>query len=261
MKTDSYIEEVGLKNLGAKNSIIAYLKIAIVFPLIMIWNILKFLFNPKKSVMRVFKQAIVFPILEFFTGKSTSEQILGDYTHFHQAILKKEIFQGDNVKLNFDAHKSILLNSKIATIISIFVLLLVYEIAFDLLSEFQIAFLALSFVTAGITSIFGIAIFAAKALLTIALFAVEINMIRLLFVTSREEIKDYLDETIFYADIKNEEIFGKEHSNKVKNALYEAYLTEKEEIEVTKVDLISKYMTYEKLPSSKKTDNKIEVEK
>lgn len=256
MKTDSYLEELGLKNLGAKNTIIAYLKIAIVFPFVMIWNIFKFLFNPKKSVVRNFKRAIVFPILEFFTGKSTSEQILGDYTYFHQAILKKEIFNSENIKLNFEAHKSILLNSKIATFASIFVLLLVYEIAFELLDELQLSFFALSIVTAGLTSIIGFTITAIKVFLTIALFAVEINMIRALFVTSKDEIKDYLDETIFYADVKNEEIFGKEHSDKVKNALYDAYLTEKEEIQIMETDLIDEYLTHEtkQLPTSKKIE-------
>jgi len=259
---DSYLEGLGLKNLGAKNAIVAYLKIIIMFPIILIWNIFKFLINPKKSVVRNFKKILVFPLLEFFTGKSTSEQILKDYTYFHQAILEKEVFDGENIKLNFEVHRSILLNSKIATLISIFVLLFVYMFVFALLDELQLLFLALAFVTAGLTSVISFLIIALKIFLVIALFAVEVNMIKALFVTSKEEIKDYLDETILYADIKSEEIFGKEHSEKVKSTLYSAYLTEKEEVHILEsVGLVEKYI-FEKIKQLQKTkkseDKKVE---
>ena len=257
--TDSYLEELGLSKIGYKKLqwkkiAITYLKISIVFPFVMLWRIIKFLFNPTKSVVRGFKKTIVFPLLEFFTGKNTSEQILGDYTYIHQSILKKEkMFNGENIKLNFEAHRSILLNSKIATVISFIVLLLIYEFAFEILGDLQLMAFALSFVTAGITAFLGVLFWIFKAFLTFALFSVEIYMIRALVVTERDEIKDYLDETIFYADVKNSEIFGLEHSEKVKNALYDAYLTEKQEVQYLGTDLLDKYITHEKaqLPNFK----------
>lgn len=245
MKKDSYIEDMGFQKMGAKNTIIAYLKIVVVFPLVMMWNITKFLFNPKRSVVRNFKMAIIFPIIEFFTGKATSEKILTDYTNIHEAILKKEVFQSENIKLNFEAHKSILLNSKIATLASIFILVVMYEMAFEVIDLFQILFYSLAFVTVGITAVLGFILTALKVILTIALFAVEINLIRAIFITETQEIRDYIDETIFYADVKNEEIFGKEHSEKVKNAMYEAYISEKAEIQFLSTDLMDEYITHE----------------
>jgi len=254
MREDSYLKSMGLDKLGFKNTAIAFLKIAFLFPLVLMWRIFKFLFNPRKSVVNNFKKAIIFPVLEFLTGKSTSEKILEDYTYFHQAIIKKEVFENENIKLNFEAHKSILLNSKIATFLSIFVLIIIYEIAFEVIGELQLLFFGLAFVTGGLTSIISFAIMAIKALLVIALFAVEINLIRSLFVTEKEEIKDYLDETIFYADVKNAEIFGEEHAKKVKETLYDAYLTEKEEIKFMDTELIDEYLTHEvkQLPTNQK---------
>jgi len=242
---DSYLEDFGLKNMGAKNTIVAYFKIMIVFPFMLFWNIFKFLFNPKKSVVRIFKRALVFPLLEFFTGKNTSEKVLEDYTYFHQSILKKEVFNSENIKLNFEAHKSILLNSKIATILTIFGLLFLFVVALDLVSLIQLMLVGLAFVSKSATAIIGFITLIVKILLTISLFAVEMSMLRSLFITEKSEIKDYLDEIIFYADTKNQELFGDEHAKKVKDTLYEAYLTEKSEIVLMETTLIDEYLDKE----------------
>ena len=264
MKEDSYLKDIGLKNLDFKDVAIAYFKIVIIFPLALTWKIFKFLFNPKKSSVKIFKKAIIFPLLEFFTGKSTSDQILGDYTYFHQSVLKQEIFENENLKLNFVAHKEILLNSRIATFASMLMLIMLYSLFFESLNYFQVVFLGLSLFTAGLSSIFAFLIIFVKFFLVIALFAVEISLINSLFVTDRNEIKDYLDEVIFYANMKNEEIFGEEHAQKVKNVLYDSYLTKKEKIQNIEINLLDEYLTskleqlsIKKIENEEKTDENI----
>ena len=242
---DSYLSELGLSKMGFKNTALAFLKISVLFPLIFMLKVILFLINPSKSALRMFKMVIILPFLEFFTGKSISEGVLGEYSYLHNSILKKEDFSNHTVKINFALHKSILLNSRIATVLIFISLIFIYDGIFELIGLGQLTFFALSFVTAGITLFASVVLIVIKALLVIGLFAIEMNLFRSLFVTKKEEIKDYLDEIIFYADAKNSEIFGENHAKKVKEALYEMYLTDKSEVSFMHSDIIDHYLAHE----------------
>jgi hypothetical protein len=215
---DSYINDVNT------NYFIAFVK-SISVPLKMLWWVLKFLVNPKKSKVRALKQVLVYPVLDFFTHSNGSDLVLKDYSYFHEKIRSKEILD-ENIKINFDAHKAVLINSKIANVITLFYILTVYYFGFILITGLTIIFTALASIFPPILVIAPIFMIL-KAVLGVAGFAVFWATIKEILITDKQDIKQYLDEIIFYADLKNREIFGDEHADAVRNALYEAYLPQK----------------------------------
>jgi len=239
MKNDSYISDI------SGNYLIAWLKSTLI-PLQLLWWLVKFLANPKKSKVILIKQIVVYPILDFFTHESSSDKVLKDYTHYHNSILKQQIHQED-VKISFENHKSILLNAKIANLITLVGILFLYFIGFLISVFLGSLFLLIGMVVPFLMGFTGIAIIVAKVIFGIAGFAVFWAVLKEICITDKEDIKSYLNEIIFYAHLKNCEIFGKEHAQKVKDALFEAYLPQKLD-QIVPVELISLFPSSEPQP-------------
>ncbi len=265
IETDSFLADIGLDNLTKKERALTYLKIVFVVPFKFLMMLIRYLFNPKKSILRVFKKTIVLPFLEFFTGKKTTDKILDDYSVVHNAIVRKETFD-ENLKMNFGVHQDILINSKLSSLIMMFLVLLVYEEVLEGVDAINSIVLgsailagAFAHTSFGAFLLASISFFflSVKAMLVIASFSVEFALVKSLFITKREEIQDYIDSATFYADLKNREVFGNEHADKVKQAMYEAYLTNKEEFTLIDRSVVNKIVYHE----VKEIENKRGVEK